>query len=164
MCGIAVSLGPEADPAVFRRMLATLDARGEVTETRYENGLLTGVRRLRVVDRERAVQPWVSDDERWVLCYNGEVFNHHELRAELTALGHRFHSVSDTEVVLAAYLQWGEGMVSRLRGEYAFAIVERASGRAYLVRDPLGVKPLYWTRAPGCLHVSSEVKALVTPT
>ncbi|MER7459569.1 asparagine synthase-related protein [Micromonospora sp. NPDC126480] len=161
MCGIAVSLGPEADPARFRRMLATLDTRGEVTETRSENGLLTGVRRLRVVDRERAVQPWVSADERLVLCYNGEVFNHHELRAELTALGHRFRSVSDTEVVLAAYLRWGEGMVSRLRGEYAFAIVERASGRAYLVRDPLGVKPLYWTRTPGCLHVASEVKALV---
>ncbi|QGN49070.1 asparagine synthetase B [Micromonospora sp. WMMC415] len=160
MCGITLSIGPEADPSVFRRMLATLQTRGEVTETRYETGLLTGVRRLRVVDRDRAVQPWVSDDEAWVLCYNGEVFNHDELRAELTALGHRFRSVSDTEVVLAAYLWWGEGMVSRLRGEYAFAIVERASGRVYLVRDPLGVKPLYWTRTPGCLHVASEVKAL----
>ncbi|MEV1146206.1 asparagine synthase-related protein [Micromonospora sp. NPDC049799] len=161
MCGIAVSLGPEADPVVFRRMLATLAPRGEVTETRYETGLLTGVRRLRVVDRDRAVQPWVSDDERWLLCYNGEVFNHHELRAELTRLGHRFRSASDTEVVLAAYLRWGEDMVTRLRGEYAFAIVERATGRAYLVRDPLGVKPLYWSRTPGCLHLASEVKALV---
>lgn len=161
MCGIVVSLGPEADPAVFRRMLATLEPRGEVTETRSETGLLTGVRRLPVVDRQRAVQPWVSADERWVLCYNGEVFNHHELRAELTALGCGFRGMSDTEVVLAGFLRWGEAMVSRLRGEYAFVIVERASGRAYLVRDPLGVKPLYWTQAPGCLHVASEVKALV---
>ncbi|MDO3705352.1 asparagine synthase-related protein [Micromonospora sp. C28SCA-DRY-2] len=161
MCGIVLSLGPEADPAIFRRMLTVLAPRGEVTETRYENGLLAGVRRLRVVDRERAVQPWTSADERWVLCYNGEVFNHHELRGELTRLGHRFRSVSDTEVVLAAFLQWGERMVDRLRGEYAFAIVERATGRAYLVRDPLGVKPLYWTRTPGCLHLASEVKALV---
>ncbi|RKN40664.1 asparagine synthetase B family protein [Micromonospora endolithica] len=161
MCGIAVSLGPEADPVVFRRMLATLSPRGEVTETRYENGLLAGVRRLPVVDRDRAVQPWVSADERWLLCYNGEVFNHHELRAELTRLGHRFRTVSDTEVVLAAYLRWGEDMVTRLRGEYAFAVVERATGRAYLVRDPLGVKPLYWARTPGCLHLASEVKALV---
>ncbi|MDM4718807.1 asparagine synthase-related protein [Micromonospora sp. WMMA1363] len=161
MCGLVLSAGPEADPAIFRRMLATLESRGEVTETRYENGLLTGVRRLRVVDRDRAVQPWTDHDERFVLCYNGEVFNHHELRAELTALGHRFRSASDTEVVLAAYLRWGEEMVSRLRGEYAFAIADRASGRAYLVRDPLGVKPLYWARTPGCLHVASEVKALV---
>ncbi|MEV4544874.1 asparagine synthetase B family protein [Micromonospora echinaurantiaca] len=161
MCGIVLSLGPEADPAIFRRMLTALAPRGEVTETRYENGLLAGVRRLRVVDRERAVQPWTSADERWVLCYNGEVFNHHELRGELTRLGYRFRSLSDTEVVLAAFLHWGERMVTRLRGEYAFAVVERATGRAYLVRDPLGVKPLYWTRTPGCLHLASEVKALV---
>ncbi|MFC0006441.1 asparagine synthetase B family protein [Micromonospora siamensis] len=161
MCGIALSLGPEADPAVFRQMLAVLAPRGEVTETRQENGLLTGVRRLKVVDRERAVQPWVSADERHVLCYNGEVFNHHELRAELTRLGYAFRSGSDTEVVLAAFLRWGGDAVRRLRGEYAFAVVERATGRAYLARDPLGVKPLYWARTPGCLHVASEVKALV---
>ncbi|NLU79717.1 asparagine synthetase B [Micromonospora sp. HNM0581] len=161
MCGITLSIGPEADPAIFRRMLGTLASRGEVTETRYEAGLLAGTRRLRVVDREHAVQPWISSDERWLLCYNGEVFNHHELRAELTALGHRFRSASDTEVVLAAFEHWGEQVVTRLRGEYAFVVVERATARAYLVRDPLGVKPLYWARTPGCLHLASEVKALV---
>ena len=89
MCGIALSIGPEADPATFRRMLAALAPRGEVTETRSENGLLAGTRRLRIVDRDRAVQPWTSTDERWLLCYNGEIFNHRELRAELTRLGHR---------------------------------------------------------------------------
>ncbi|SCG44771.1 asparagine synthetase B family protein [Micromonospora halophytica] len=161
MCGIALSIGPEADPAIFRRMLAVLAPRGEVTETRQESGLLTGVRRLRVVDRDRAVQPWTSDDGRYVLCYNGEVFNHHELRRELTRLGHAFRSESDTEVVLAAFRYWGEEAVHRLRGEWAFAVVERATGRVYLARDPLGVKPLYWARTPGCLHVASEVKALV---
>jgi asparagine synthase (glutamine-hydrolysing) len=161
VCGIAMSVGREADPSVFRRTLAVLAPRGEVTETRQEQGLLAGTRRLRILDRNRAVQPWVSDDERWVLCYNGEVFNHHELRRELEQLGHRFRSESDTEVVLAAFLRWGEDAVSRLRGEWAFAIAERATGRVYLARDPLGVKPLYWARVPGCLHVASEVKALV---
>ncbi|SCL33267.1 asparagine synthase (glutamine-hydrolysing) [Micromonospora rhizosphaerae] len=161
MCGIALSIGPEADPATFRRMLGVLAPRGEVTETRQETGLLAGARRLRIVDRDRAVQPWVSADERFLLCYNGEVFNHHELRGELTRLGYTFRSDSDTEVVLAAFLRWGEDVVRRLRGEYAFAVVERATGRAYLARDPLGVKPLYWTRSPGCLHLASEVKALV---
>ncbi|MFC0505856.1 asparagine synthetase B family protein [Micromonospora costi] len=161
MCGIALSIGEEADPAIFRRMLAILSARGEITEARYETGVLAGTRRLRVVDRERAVQPWTSADERWLLCYNGEVFNHRELRAELAALGHAFRGDSDTEVLLAAFEQWGEGAVTRLRGEYAFAVVERTTGRAYLARDPLGVKPLYWARKPGCLHVASEVKALV---
>ncbi|MEU6023806.1 asparagine synthase-related protein [Micromonospora sp. NPDC047134] len=161
MCGIVLSLGPEADPVIFRRMLAVLATRGEVTETRYEAGLLAGTRRLPVVDRDRAVQPWVSADQRWLLCYNGEAFNHHELRAELSGLGHRFRSGSDTEVVLAAFAQWGEQMVTRLRGEYAIAIVERATRRVYLARDPLGVKPLYWSRTPGCLHLASEIKALV---
>ncbi|WP_089154179.1 asparagine synthetase B family protein [Micromonospora sp. NBS 11-29] len=161
MCGIALSIGPEADPATFRRMLAALAPRGEVTETRRENGLLAGVCRLRVVDRDRAVQPWVSADERHLLCYNGEVFNHHELRAVLTRLGHRFRTTGDTEVVLAAFRQWGEDAVRRLRGEYAFVVVDRDGGRAYVARDPLGVKPLYWSRRPGCLHLASEVKALV---
>ncbi|MEH1056756.1 asparagine synthase-related protein [Micromonospora sp. CPCC 206171] len=161
MCGIALCAGPEADPAIFRRMLAVLTPRGEVTETRQENGLLAGVRRLRIVDRDRAVQPFTSADGRYVLCYNGEVFNHHELRAELTRAGHRFRTASDTEVVLAAFLRWGERAVHRLRGEWAFAVAERATGRVYLARDPLGVKPLYWARTPGCLHVASEVKALV---
>ncbi|WP_320068458.1 asparagine synthetase B family protein [Micromonospora sp. RTGN7] len=161
MCGIALSIGPEADPATFRRMLAVLAPRGEVTETRREAGLLAGTRRLRIVDRDRAVQPWVSADGRFLLCHNGEVFNHHELRAELTRLGHPFRSESDIEVLLAAFLTWGEDAVRRLRGEYAFVVVERATGRAYLARDPLGVKPLYWSRVPGCLHLASEVKALV---
>ncbi|MFC8619098.1 asparagine synthetase B family protein [Micromonospora purpureochromogenes] len=161
MCGIALSAGPEADPAIFRRMLAVLAPRGEVTETRQEAGLLAGVRRLRIVDRDRAVQPFTSADGRYVLCYNGEVFNHHELRAELTRAGHLFRTASDTEVVLAAFLRWGARAVHRLRGEWAFAVAERVTGRIYLARDPLGVKPLYWARTPGCLHVASEVKALV---
>ncbi|MER5704354.1 asparagine synthase-related protein [Micromonospora sp. NPDC002296] len=161
MCGIALSIGPEADPATFRRMLAVLAPRGEVTETRREAGLLAGTRRLRIVDRDRAVQPWVSADGRFLLCHNGEIFNHHELRVELTRLGHPFRSESDTEVLLAAFLAWGEDAVRRLRGEYAFVVVERSTGRAYLARDPIGVKPLYWSRVPGCLHLASEVKALV---
>ncbi|MCX4472115.1 Asparagine synthetase B [glutamine-hydrolyzing] [Micromonospora sp. MW-13] len=161
MCGIALSIGPQADPATFRRMLAVLAPRGEVTETHREAGLLAGTRRLRIVDRDRAVQPRLSADGRFLLCYNGEVFNHHELRAELTRLGHPMDTESDTEVLLAAFLAWGEEAVRRLRGEYAFVVVERATGRAYLARDPLGVKPLYWSRVPGCLHLASEVKALV---
>ncbi|MGW3609925.1 asparagine synthetase B family protein [Micromonospora sp. NPDC005163] len=161
MCGIALSIGPEADPTTFRRMLAVLAARGEVTETRSESGLLAGTRRLRVVNRDRAVQPWTSIDERWLLCFNGEIFNHRELRAHLTRLGHVFRTESDTEVLLVAFEQWGEAAVTRLRGEYAFVVVERGIGRAYLARDPLGVKPLYWARQPGCLHLASEVKALV---
>jgi len=164
MCGIALILGDPAgptDPIVFRGMLAALESRGDITETLTDDNVLAGTRRLPIVDRDHAIQPWVSTDADWLLCYNGEVFNHREVRADLIALGRSMRSDSDTEVVLEAFLAWGESAVHRLRGEYAFAIVHRPTGRTYLARDPLGVKPLYWSRRAGRLHVASEVKALV---
>ncbi len=161
MCGIALIVGPRADPDRFRRMLDAIRPRGDVEEVDVAEDLLAGTQRLRIVDRDRATQPWASTDGRWVLCYNGEVYNHRALRGELEALGRIERSLSDTEVVLESFLQWGDSAVLRLRGEFAYAIVERATGRTYLVRDPLGVKPLYWALASGCLHVASEVKALV---
>jgi asparagine synthase (glutamine-hydrolysing) len=161
VCGIALILGPGADIPAFRRMLGSLAPRGEVEEVLCVDDLLAGTQRLRIVDRRRAVQPWVSPDGRWVLCFNGEIFNHRELRAELAVLGRDFRTASDTEVLLTAFMQWGESAVRRLRGEFAFAIADRAGGRVYLARDPLGVKPLYWSRGDGCLLVASELKALV---
>jgi asparagine synthase (glutamine-hydrolysing) len=163
MCGIALILGEAypTDATMFRGMLAAMESRGEITETMADGNVLAGTRRLPIVDREHAIQPWVSTDQNWLLCYNGEVFNHREVRADLVALGRPMRSDSDTEVVLEAFLAWGESAVHRLRGEYAFAIVHRPTGRAYLARDPLGVKPLYWSRRAGRLHVASEVKALV---
>jgi len=161
VCGIALIIGPNADQQAFRRMVASLAPRGEVEEFRLDEGLLAGTQRLRIVDAERAVQPWISGDGRWVLCYNGEIFNHRELHAELASRGHRLRTDSDTEVVLEAFLEWREDAVNHLRGEFAFAIAERPGQRVYLARDPLGVKPLYWSRHGGLLHVASEVKALV---
>jgi asparagine synthase (glutamine-hydrolysing) len=164
VCGIALIVGPDPGLPLLRRMLRSLAPRGEVEETLCQPGLLAGVQRLRIVDRDNAVQPWVSADGRWVLCYNGEVFNYRELRARLAGLGRRLRTRSDTEVVMEAFLEWGEDAVSHLRGEFAFAIADRYTGRVYLARDPLGVKPLYWSRRAGPLgglHVASEVKALV---
>jgi asparagine synthase (glutamine-hydrolysing) len=161
VCGIALILGPGADAGQFRQMLGSLAQRGEVEEVLCTDDLLAGTQRLRIVDRRRAVQPWVSPDGRWVLCLNGEIFNHRELRAELAVLGRDFRTASDTEVLMTAFMQWGEGAVHRLRGEFAFAIADRAAGCVYLARDPLGVKPLYWSRSDGCLLIASEVKALV---
>jgi asparagine synthase (glutamine-hydrolysing) len=138
-----------------------LAPRGESLEARCTATLLAGTQRLRIVDRGAAAQPWTSGDGRWVLCYNGELFNYRELRAELQGLGHSFRGASDTEVVLEAFAQWGERAVGRFRGEFALAIADPAAGRMYLARDPLGVKPLYWARQDGRLHVASEIKALV---
>ncbi len=161
MCGIALIAGAGADDRLFRQMLDSLAPRGEIEETASEDGLLAGTQRLRIVDRDRAVQPWLSRDGRWLLCYNGEIFNYRQLRAELISLGREFRSESDTEVVLEAFLTWGEHAVGRFRGEFAFAIADRPGSRVYLARDPVGVKPLYWSYRDARLHVASEVKALV---
>src|SRR5579859_1569953 len=160
MCGIALAVGAGADVDGFRYMMSALAARGEIDEVRCEPGLLAGTRRLPIVARQQAVQPWVSPDGRWLLCFNGEIFNMPELRAELMSRGVRLRGGGDTELVLEAFRVWGADAVRRFRGEYAFVIVERATGLAYLARDPLGVKPLYWTRPDHCLYMASEVKAL----
>jgi asparagine synthase (glutamine-hydrolysing) len=164
VCGIALVLGRGAPGAgaaeVFARMLDVQAPRGEGRETYSDGALLAGTQRLRIVERDRAVQPWISPDGRWVLCYNGELFNYRDLRAELAGLGRAFRGGGDTEVVAEAFAQWGEQAVTRFRGEFALAIADTAAERVYLARDGVGVKPLYWARADGRLHVASEIKAL----
>jgi asparagine synthase (glutamine-hydrolysing) len=161
MCGIALIIGPNPNAMVFDRMLDAIAPRGDVRETLSGDRYRLGTQRLKIVDRERAIQPWNSPDGRWAACYNGEVYNFRSLRSELATLGHELRSDSDTEVILEAFLEWGERAVHRLRGEFAFAVVDRTADRVYLARDPLGVKPLYWSRCGGHLHVASELKALV---
>jgi asparagine synthase (glutamine-hydrolysing) len=161
MCGIALIVGPNPDRRVFDSMLDMIASRGEVREALCDDRHQLGTQRLKIVDRERAVQPWSSPDGRLAVCYNGEVYNFRSLRSELAALGHVLRSDSDTEVVLEAFLEWGERAVDRLRGEFAFAIVDKTAGQVYFARDPLGVKPLYWSRHGGHLYAASELKALV---
>ena len=161
MCGIALIIGPSPDTAVFDQMLEAIAPRGDVREAVTGDRHCLGTQRLKIVDRERAIQPWISPDGRWAVCYNGEVYNFRSLRSELTGLGHQLRSDSDTEVILEAFAEWGEQAVHRLRGEFAFAVVDRAADQVYLARDPLGVKPLYWSRCGGHLYVASELKALV---
>lgn len=161
MCGIALIIGPNPDAVVFGRMMDAIAARGEARETLSDDRHHLGTQRLKIVDRERAIQPWTSSDGRFAVCYNGEIYNFRSLRSELTALGHELRSDSDTEVILEAFLEWGEQAMHRLRGEFAFAVADRVTDRVYLARDPLGVKPLYWSRGDGHLYVASELKALV---
>jgi asparagine synthase (glutamine-hydrolysing) len=164
MCGIALLIGPGAADAraTFDLMVTGIAGRGESLETSYADTACLATSRLRIVDRDRAVQPWSSPDGRWVLCYNGELFNHGELRRRLIGEGRAQRSESDTEVVLESMLAWGEAALLDFRGEFAFAILDRKTGSVTLARDPAGVKPLYWARAGGRLHVASEVKALTS--
>jgi asparagine synthase (glutamine-hydrolysing) len=161
MCGIALVAGQRPSGIAFGQMLDALRPRGEVEQVAAYGRLLAGTHRLRIVDPASGGQPLASADGRWLLCYNGEIFNHRELRDELRRLGHEFRTGCDTEVVLEAFARWGTTAVRMFRGEFAFAVADVVAGRVYLARDPVGVKPLYWSVANGCLHVASEIKALV---
>ena len=163
MCGIAVLLGGpvgESDRRRFETMVSGIEQRGESLESEHTDRALLATSRLKIVDREHAVQPWRTGDGRHALCYNGEVFNFAELRERLAADGVPLRSHGDTEVVAEALLARGESALLAFRGEFALALVDLAADSVFLARDPAGVKPLYWARTPDRLYVASEVKAL----
>jgi asparagine synthase (glutamine-hydrolysing) len=165
MCGIAGELRRDGRPDVdvLRRMQDALAPRGPDGHGLWaERGTGLAHRRLSIIDlSERGAQPMVDPLLGLVVVFNGIIYNHRELRAELEGLGHAFFSTSDTEVVLKAYGEWGERCVERFKGMFAFCIVHRASGRAFLARDRLGVKPLYLTEAGGALRFASTLPALL---
>src|SRR5438034_1785527 len=117
--------------------------------------------RLSVIDLARGVQPMTNEDGSVFIVYNGEIFNHLALRGELEARGHLFRTRSDTEVLVHAYEQWGERMLERLNGQFAFAIYDRRAGSVFLARDRFGILPLYYTERGGDLYFASEAKALL---
>jgi len=119
-------------------------------------------RRLKILDlSEDAAQPMCSDDGTLWIVFNGEIYNFRELRAELAAMGHRFRTAGDTEVILGAYAQWGEGCFSRLDGMWAIVIADLRKGRVVASRDRFGIKPLYWIVRDGRFFLASEIKQLV---
>jgi asparagine synthase (glutamine-hydrolysing) len=117
-------------------------------------------RRLAIVDLSDAGhQPMSSSDSRYWIVFNGEIYNYIELRKELISLGHVFQTATDTEVLLAAYSQWGEHCLHRMNGMFAFVLVDRLAKRVFAARDRFGVKPLYWWRSPsGFVAFASEIK------
>jgi asparagine synthase (glutamine-hydrolysing) len=146
----------------LQRASAVLAPRGPDGSGRWQEGRVgLAHRRLSIIDLSPAgAQPMVRDD--LAIVFNGCIYNHHELRAELRALGQEQSTTSDTEVILAAYRQWGpERFLDHLIGMFAFAIVERASGRVVLGRDRLGIKPLYLAEVDGALRFASTLPALL---
>jgi asparagine synthase (glutamine-hydrolysing) len=166
MCGIAGIINSDGRPVdkdLLRRMTDAIAHRGPDGEGFHTSGCIgLGHRRLAVIDlSESASQPMLTHDERYVLSYNGEIFNFRELRTELETLHHRFRTSSDSEVVLHAYAEWGGACVERFNGMFAFAIWDRDGQELFLARDRYGIKPLYYTIVGKSLLFGSEQKALL---
>ncbi|MEU6176538.1 asparagine synthase (glutamine-hydrolyzing) [Streptomyces coeruleorubidus] len=169
MCGITGWVAFERDlgaqqPAV-EAMTQTMACRGpDAGGIWYGGNVILGHRRLAVIDPVGGAQPMVAEeDERLaaVISYSGEVYDFPQLRDRLRSLGHRFHTRSDTEVVLRAYLEWGEDFVRHLTGMFAFAIWDVRSQKLLLVRDRLGIKPLYYYPTADGVLFGSEPKAIL---
>lgn len=167
MCGIAGLLyldGVPVSPVVLQRMTNAVAHRGPDGEGQWiEGGVGIGHRRLAILDLSPAGhQPMVSADHRFVLSYNGEIFNFQELRAELEALGYWFRSRTDSEVLLYALVAWGTKALCRFNGMFAFALWDRKERKLLLARDRYGIKPLYIGQSGNCLAFGSEQKAILT--
>ncbi|MFI8930390.1 asparagine synthase (glutamine-hydrolyzing) [Streptomyces sp. NPDC053474] len=168
MCGIAGWIAFDADltrqEETVIGMIRSLRARGpDASGTWTDRHAALGHQRLAVIDLDGGAQPMTAatPDGPVVMTYSGEVYNFVALRQELRGRGHHFRTTGDTEVVLRAYLEWGDGLVEHLRGMYAFGIWDGRTDRLLLVRDRLGIKPLYYYRTPHGLLFGSEPKALL---
>lgn len=162
MCRIAgiVSLNSDLDISLSR-MLHVLDHGGPDDEGKYIDGSVAfGHRRLSIIDlTSSGHQPMLTSDEQLIVSFNGEIYNFQELRVELEGAGRIFRSKTDTEVILHAYAQWGTNSFERFQGIFAFSIYDKRAGKLLLVRDQMGVKPLYYCVKKDELVFASEVRA-----
>jgi len=166
MCGVAglvnLDLAP-VNPAVLRRMTDAIAHRGPDAEGWHiDESVGLGNRRLAIIDLSQAgSQPMTNEDGSIVITYNGETYNFRELRQELERAGHVFRSNTDTEVIVHGYEEWGDALVDRLNGMFAFALWDKRRRRLLLARDRYGIKPLYYARVGGALLFGSEIKSFL---
>jgi asparagine synthase (glutamine-hydrolysing) len=163
LCGIAGFTHKNwvPPPERIRAATATIVHRGPDQQGIHETPVFSfGATRLKILDLASGDQPILSDDGHTGIVFNGEIYNHFALRAELEKLGHRFRSHSDTETVLRAFLQWDVQCFPRLRGMFALALWQKNTRRLVLARDRMGIKPLYVSRQGEDLYFGSELKTL----
>src|SRR5690242_11221704 len=167
MCGIngtlALGHGFRADAELVSRMRDTLAHRGPDGAATWvaDDGLVgLGFRRLAIIDlSEAAMQPMQNEDGSIRVVFNGEIYNHADVRGELEQLGHVFRTDhSDTEVIVHGFEQWGIDVLHRLRGMFAIGIWDAQRRALWLARDRIGIKPLYWTRRADRFSFASEIK------
>ena len=166
MCGIAGYAGwgasPAASEAHLRAMCGAIRHRGPDDEGHHvASSVALGMRRLSVIDPAGGQQPIANEDGSVQVVFNGEIYNHRELHAELERAGHRLETRSDTETLVHLYEDLGERMVHRLRGMFGFAIWDARRRRLLLARDRVGIKPLYYWEADGGIAFASEVRSLL---
>ena len=150
------------DEATLRAMCAAIRHRGPDDEgVHADAGVGLGMRRLSIIDLATGHQPIHNEDRTVWVVFNGEIYNYAALRRELESRGHRFHTSSDTETIVHAYEEWGEGAFVRLRGMFAIAVWDSRAATLLLARDRVGIKPLYYTCQPERLYFGSEIKAIL---
>lgn len=165
MCGIAGFLSRQSDSnahAVVRRMTAAIAHRGPDAEGFHVDAQAAlGHRRLSIIDLASGQQPMYNETGLLSIIYNGEIYNHADLRPELERAGHQYRSHCDTETIVHAYEEWGPECVKRFRGMFAFAIWDQDRGELFCARDRLGIKPFYYACRDGQFIFGSEIKALL---
>jgi len=166
MCGFISAFGNAKQvlgSSALRRALERMRRRGPDDEGVWQGaGVVLGHRRLAILDLDpRAAQPMHSSCRRYVVAFNGEIYNFRTLRRDLATRGVAFRTTSDTEVILALFAAEGEAMLPKLHGMFALVIWDCLARRAFVARDPYGIKPLYIAEAPGAVMVASQVKALL---
>lgn len=166
MCGLLALVSPAGRvPEIpqFQQALDQMLRRGpDAAGIWQDHGVWLGHRRLAIQDLDvRSNQPMHSSCDRYAIVFNGEIYNFHDLRKELAANGVQFRTASDTEVLLAMFAAQGPAMLPRLRGMFAFVIWDRLVRRAFVARDPYGIKPLYWSQTDDGVFLASQVPALL---
>ncbi|HEX4229794.1 MAG TPA: asparagine synthase (glutamine-hydrolyzing) [Bryobacteraceae bacterium] len=164
MCGIVgfTHRKRRMSPERIERALELLSHRGPDRQAAFESHLISlGATRLKILDLEAGNQPMTSRDGDTVIAFNGEIYNHLELRPELERLGFEFHSHTDTETVLNAFLAWDVECFAKMRGMFAVALWTESRNRLVLARDRMGIKPLYFTHQGNELYFASELKAIL---
>lgn len=163
MCGIFIVIQkhPLWQSTILMEATDALSHRGPDGQGYWqENGVFLGHRRLSIIDLNTGDQPMFSHDRRYVIVFNGEIYNYRELRIYLQQAGHHFCTASDTEIILEAYRRWGDNCLQQLNGMFAFALWDREQQRLLAARDRLGIKPLCWTLHRGALIISSTLEPL----
>jgi len=161
MCGICGILGFE-DRNLIKRMCEVMSYRGPDDSGIFsDQNVILGHRRLSIIDLVTGHQPMSNEDGSIWIVFNGEIYNHLELREQLEKKGHRFVTASDTEAIIHSYEEWGEYCVQKLRGQFAFAIWDNEKKELILARDRMGIKPLFYIKINGDLIFASEIKAIL---